>query len=77
MSLEEKTCLKLGRMITRMIRDLRSAGDVRAYGRHQITFPGATIQLILANNVELAELFDRVADGIYNVATAIPPSQVN
>jgi hypothetical protein len=77
MSAEEKQCLELGRMVVGMIRDVCSRGDELAYGRKQVTFPGGSIQLIVANKVELAELFDQVADGIYDMGTAIPPSQVN
>lgn len=78
MTADEEQFLKIGREVVRMIHDLRSAsGQTRGYARRKFTFPGGEVHLLIANEKRLADLFDAVAAGVYDVAEATPPSQRN
>jgi hypothetical protein len=78
MTKDEKTCLALGQMISRMISDLRKqAGSEPGYARRAVTFPGGQVELFVVNDPKLANLFDRAADMAYNVENATPASEVN
>lgn len=78
MTRDDEVCLKLGREIVRMIRDVRSvAGNETGYARRKFTFPGGGVHVLIANDSELADLMELAASGKYNVQTAVPPSTKN
>jgi hypothetical protein len=47
------------------------------YARRIFTFPGGEVHVLIANNSKLADVMDEAAAASYNVADAIPPSQLN
>lgn len=77
MSHDDEVCLKLGREIVRMIRDLRVAGADAGYGRRKFTFPGGEVHVVIANDAKLADLFEAAASRDYAIETVTPPSQKN
>ncbi len=78
MTREDDQCLKLGKMVLRMIRDLAStAGRETGYARRGVTFPGGEVHLLIVNDPELAELMEQSADKNYAVKSITPPSQRN
>lgn len=78
MTHDDEVCLKLGREIVRMIHDVRKVthGET-GYARRTFTYPGGEVQLFLANDPKLADLFEQVASGEYNIQSVTPPSQRN
>lgn len=78
MSHEDEQCLKLGREIVQMIRDVQkvSQGEL-GYCKRRFTFPGGAVTVFIANSDDLAEVLDRAASGKYAVENAIPPSTLN
>jgi hypothetical protein len=78
MSHDDEVCLKLGREIVRMIRDLWKTpkADV-AYGRRHITFTGGEVYVLLANNRGLADTMEKAAAKAYDVKSITPDSQTN
>lgn len=78
MTHEDDQCLKLGKMVLRMIRDLAiTAGRETGYARRGVTFPGGEVQLLLVNDPKLADLMEAVADKNHAVESVTPPSQRN
>ena len=79
MSKDDEQCLKLGREVVRMIRDLKKvvAGKDTGFARQEVTFPGGSVHLFVVNDEELAETLERAAAGGYDVQEAVPPSKAN
>ncbi len=77
MTHDDEQCLALGRMIVRMIRDLRVVGNDEGYARRKVTFPGGEVHVLIANSTELADAMEAGARTKYNVTDATPPSQRN
>jgi len=77
MNHDDEVCLKLGREVVRMIRDIRkTAGVGSAYATRKLTFPGGEVYMLLANQKELIDLMHAAAEEKYAITGAIPPSQV-
>jgi hypothetical protein len=76
---DEENCLKLGRQVVRMIRDVRAVVETHqtGYARQRITFPGGSINLFVVNDDELADVFDAAAARRYDVKDTAGPSQLN
>ena len=78
MSHDDEVCLKLGREIVRMIRDLKkSAGDELGYARRVFTYPGGEAHVILANHKTIADLMDQSAQAAHQIVDSVPHSQKN
>jgi hypothetical protein len=78
MSRDDEQCMKLGKMVVRMIRDLASVPPgVAAYGRRGVTFPGGEVTLFVVKDSRLADCFDAAAGRDYAVESITPKSQTN
>lgn len=78
MTKDDEACLKLGREVSRMIRDVvATPGGDTAYGRRRITFPGGEVHLLIAKDSTLADVMEAAADKMYDVETITPRSQTN
>jgi hypothetical protein len=78
LSHEDEQCMKLGREIVRMIRDLaKTAGRERGYALRRFTYPGGEAHIIVANHAEVADVMDKAAAKVFAIAEATPPSEVN
>lgn len=78
MSHDDEQCLKLGREIVRMIRDVQKVSQGEpGYCKRRFTFPDGAVTVFIANNEDLAEVLDKAASRKYAVENAIPPSTLN
>jgi len=78
MTREDEVCLKLGREIARMIRELHEvAGTDVGFTRRTFTFPGGAVELFLVKERELGDLFEAAAQKHYKVESVTPRSQQN
>ncbi|HXS98640.1 MAG TPA: hypothetical protein VN736_28785 [Candidatus Limnocylindrales bacterium] len=79
MSRDDEQFLKLGKMVTRMIRDVmertKARGD-EGYARREITFPGGTVSVFIATK-DAGDVFERAADAAFAVKAVTPPSEIN
>jgi hypothetical protein len=75
---EDDVHRKLGKEIIRMIHDVRTgAGADVGYARRKFTFPGGAVHIFIANDADLADLFDQAAASRYEVENAVPRSTQN
>lgn len=75
---DDEQCLKLGREIVRMIRDLQKvSGGETGYARRLFTYPGGEAHVILSNDKRVADLMDAAARKAHEIAEALPPSLQN
>jgi hypothetical protein len=78
MTHEDEQCLKFGRMVLGMIRDLgQAAASEIGYCRRHVTFRGGSVELFVVNSAELAEAFDAAAARRYSVKNVTPKSETN
>ena len=79
MSHDDQVCLKLGREVARMIRELVETvpSTDTGYTRREFTFPGGSVHLFIARNAEVADTFEKAAAEKFTVVDQTPPSQVN
>lgn len=77
MTHEDEQCLKLGRMIVRMIHDVRETPCGTAYGRRRVTYPGGAVELFVVKDVELADKFEKAAAKDYSVEAITLKSGIN
>lgn len=78
MSHDDEQCMRLGREVVRMVRDLaRATGSDTGYARRGVTFPGGDFQILVVNDPVLADQMEAVADEKYAVQTVTPHSQRN
>jgi hypothetical protein len=76
MSREDEQCLKLGREVARLIRELyASTSGERGYSIRRFTFPGGEVHMILCNQSELADTMDAAASAKYEIAKVSPLSE--
>ena len=77
MTRDDQVCLALGREVVRMIHDVRKvAGPDVGYARRTFSYPGGAVEVFIANGKALADLFEKVASGHYDMQTATPPSEI-
>jgi hypothetical protein len=61
-----------------MIRDVHSVAGVElGYARRTFSFPGGEVHVFIANNQEVAEVFDAAARVAFKTVNATPPSTKN
>lgn len=78
MTHEDEQCLKLGREILRMVRDLaKASGGEYGYARRRFTYPGGEAHVILANHKQVADVMDAAAAKAFEIANATPHSERN
>jgi hypothetical protein len=76
MTHDDEVCLKLGREVVRMIRDVQTTAQADAgFARRRLTFPGGAVHLFVVNDEELADVFERAACDEYSVRTVKPPAR--
>lgn len=77
MSHDDEVCLKLGREVIRMIRGLRkdTSGEY-GYARRMFTFPGGSVEMIIASHREIADLMDKAAAKAFEIAEKTPSGEV-
>jgi hypothetical protein len=75
MTHQDDQCLKLGRILLGMIRELhaQTKGET-GYAQRTVTFPGGEVKLFIATG-EVADTFNRVAEAKFSVQDVIPHSQ--
>ena len=78
MSREEEQMLKLGRMVVRMIHDVRkTSAEAASYATHEVTFPGGSVHLVVCSDRDLLAAMERGAAKKFDVGEMTPPSAVN
>lgn len=78
MTRDDEICLAVGREMVRLFRELLAmTQDDTGYTRRRFTFPEGEAFVFIAKDAKFAAVFDRVADGRYNVETVTPPSQLD
>jgi len=76
---DDEQCMKLGREIVRMIRDVRkiSKGLDAGYARRTFTFPGGEVQILVTDDGKVADSMERGVSKDFAISTATPPSTLN
>jgi len=74
---DDEVCLKLGREIVRMIRELQKATNAETgYTRREFTYPGGAVNLLIVNDPKVADVMEAAVQEKYKVEDQVPPSQI-
>ena len=73
----DEQCMRLGKDIVRIIKDLAALPPGKRYAKRPITFPGGKVCLIVTPDEDIVSIMEKAVAERLDVADSIPKSEIN